>query len=72
MFNMFAWKYKIVPVNAEKNIYSMTPTVGTWLKAFVPALVPLGLIGLMAFAAMQQDDDLSITDIIEEESNKDV
>lgn len=70
---MFKWKYKIVPVNVDKNIYTLTPTWGTWLKASVPGLIPLGLIGLMALgAALAKDDDLSVTDIIEEESNKDV
>lgn len=71
MFEMLKWKYKIVPVNPEKNIYTLTPTWGTWLKVTLPSLVPVGLIAL-GWLLTWKEDEISVTDILEEETDKEV
>lgn len=36
---MFGYNYKIRPVDVEKGIVKLTPTMGTYVKAFAPSLV---------------------------------
>lgn len=47
---MSGYKYKMHVVNPDKNIVSLSPTMGTYAKALMPSLVFFG--GLAAFGAV--------------------
>lgn len=44
---MFSFNYYLKTVNAEKSIVRLTPTLGTYVKAFAPTLILGG--GVMLF-----------------------
>jgi hypothetical protein len=54
---MFGYKYKLVPVNPDKNIVKLTPTLGTYVKAFAPAFVLWG--GIAALVKHQERQEQS-------------
>lgn len=57
---MFGWNYKMKVVNPEKNIIKLSPTLGTWIKAFAPTLVLAALFGV---ATLFVDNDKPLIDI---------
>lgn len=66
---MFGLKYKMKLVNPEKNIVQLTPTLGTYVKAFLPSVVIWG--GLALFMAFQNDKPISLLDDLDTEDPND-
>jgi hypothetical protein len=49
---MFGYTYKLAVPNAKKpNVVKLTPTISTWIKAFAPLLVIMGVLTAVSFAA---------------------
>lgn len=42
-------KYKMQVVDEAKNIVTIKPTAGTWVKAFMPALIIWGVLAVMSY-----------------------
>ncbi len=63
---MFGFNYKVVPVNEAKNIYKLTPTTGTLLKAFAPSLALGAVFGALVVIGnlMTDDDSIDLTQTI--------
>lgn len=55
---MFSFNYKIVPVNEAKNVYKLTPTLGTYVKAFAPTLVFVGIAVAASFIADRETSEI--------------
>jgi hypothetical protein len=67
---MFSFNYKIVPVNEAKNVYKLTPTLGTYVKAFAPTLVFVGIAVAGTLFANHEDEQiekLNQTDVHEDD-----
>lgn len=53
---MYGFNYKLVTVNAEKNIVKLTPTLGTYAKAFAPAIIIWAVVGIAMLGSEKAAD----------------
>lgn len=59
---MFGFNYKIRPVNPTKGIYKLTPTKGTYAKAFLPAIVIWSVAAVAAVVASREENTVTELD----------
>jgi hypothetical protein len=55
---MFGFNYILTPVNLEKGVVNLRPTIGTYAKCFAPTVVVLvGLWGFGTYIEWQEKQD---------------
>lgn len=52
---MFSASYKYA-LHAEKPIIKLTPTAGTWMKAFAPTILIFGFLAVASTVASRQQE----------------
>lgn len=65
---MFGYNYKIKPVNIDKGIYKLSPTKGTLVKAFAPAVVLF--VAAAAYGAIVEARDGSVVELDPDHDNR--